>query len=69
MVSFFGILVLLVLVGLVVGSIALAIFLATRNSGPDQGSNPNLFPSPDCGRLISVRAVICPGCGGPVQGK
>lgn len=67
--SFLGIFVLVGLIGIVGGGIALLVLLVSRSGGSNQASNPNLAPCPDCGRAISVRALVCPHCGGPVQGK
>ena len=49
---------------LIVVFIVLAI---QRRTGTDQSKNPNLRPCPDCGHYISLRANICPQCGGPVK--
>jgi len=60
-----GVLGLLVVVVVVV--IAVSVSTKRRSDFPS-GSNPNLAPCPDCGRLISIRATTCPHCGGPVKG-
>jgi hypothetical protein len=31
------------------------------------GSNPNLTPCPDCGRMLSKLAPSCPQCGRPTK--
>jgi hypothetical protein len=48
--------------------ITLLVIAASQQSGRQQARNPNLRPCPDCGRYISVRANLCPHCGGPVKG-
>ncbi len=59
---------------LAVGSFAVIIGLAAavtaiaRNPHSRQRDNPNLQPCQDCGAFISIRAVTCPHCGGPIKG-
>jgi hypothetical protein len=48
-------------------SIALIVTLKSTRWNAD-ADNPNLRPCPDCGRYISVRAAVCPSCGGPIKG-
>ena len=66
-----GILEILIILGIlgaiVVGVVLLLVTVGRRPGGVDTG-NPNLRPCPDCGRLISVRATMCPHCGAPVKG-
>jgi hypothetical protein len=45
--------------------VVLAIVLATRKRTPPP--NPDLYPCPDCGRLVSRQAPACPQCGKPLQ--
>ncbi len=54
------ILVLAVLCGIpLLAVIVLLVLLAARKP------NPNLTRCPDCGRMVSLRAPACPGCGAP----
>jgi len=69
MMSYMGLLLILVLFCVVVGGVSLVVFFVCRSSGSSQANNPNLAPCPDCGRLISIRATTCPHCGGPVRLK
>jgi hypothetical protein len=57
----------LLVVGGVVAAIAFVVYLLSRKPTPRHSDNPNLQPCPDCGQFISVRAVTCPFCGGPVK--
>ena len=66
--SVLGLLILVVLCGAVAAAIALLLFLGVRSSSSRHDGNPNLRPCPDCAKYISVRAVTCPHCGGPVKG-
>jgi hypothetical protein len=43
-------------------AVALIVFLVFR---PKAGEN--LYPCPDCGRMVSRQAVTCPKCGSPLQ--
>ncbi len=67
-----GILELLIVLGLF-GAIAVGVILviatAVRRTGGSSSGNPNLQPCPDCGRSVSIRATMCPHCGGPVKGS
>jgi hypothetical protein len=66
-----GILEILIILG-ILGAIAVGVVLlvaaVVRRPGGGEPGNPNLRPCPDCGRLISVRATMCPHCGAPVKG-
>jgi len=42
--------------------------IAARRSNFVRMHGANLRPCPDCGHFISVRAAICPRCGGPAKG-
>ncbi len=66
-VSILFILLVLAGLGLLVVLVTVVATLAARRSGNYQGGNPNLCPCPDCGRLISIRASVCPHCGGPIK--
>lgn len=52
--------VLLILLGAVVVPVVLIVFLRKKPA-----PNPNLSPCPDCGWLISRKAISCPQCGRP----
>jgi hypothetical protein len=72
MVAFMGIghweLLLLGLLCFIFSPLAIAFFLIpklTQQKEPPIVGNPNLAPCPDCGRMISIRAVACPACGRP----
>ena len=62
----------LLLIGLacvvpVVAVVAIVIVLAaSKKSGPSSADNPNLYPCPDCGRMVSRQAPACPQCGKPL---
>ena len=58
--------IILAVLGLLV-TIPVAIVVVIVAKGSSQRDHPNLHPCPDCGRVISVRAVTCPGCGAPVE--
>jgi hypothetical protein len=60
-------LIVLVLLGGLVGAAVFVVVVFSQRSGSSQANNPNLQPCPDCGRLISVRAATCPGCGSPIK--
>ena len=53
----------LAIVALVV--IVIAVAVTMRREQRDSRANPNLVPCPDCGRVISLAANACPGCGRP----
>ena len=66
------IIILVGMLGAVVVAVVVAVSLSAaskKQPGTHQSGNSNLFPCPDCGRLISVRAATCPHCGGPVTTK
>ncbi len=65
-ISVFMILGVVCLVGAFVAGLVL--LLATRRPSGLSVTNPNLRSCPDCGQFISVRAAVCPHCGGPVKG-
>ena len=67
-VSYLGLLILIALCGVVAAVVAVVIYLASRGASSNRQDNPNLRPCPDCGRQISIRAMTCPHCGGPVKG-
>ena len=47
--------------------IVIAVVLArSKKTGSDAAANPNLFPCPDCGRMVSQQAPACPQCGRPL---
>ena len=56
-------LMLLVPVAIVI-AVPFAVSVSRRSQPP---VNPNLRPCPDCGRLVSLRAVSCPHCGRPLD--
>jgi hypothetical protein len=66
--SAFGLLLLLGLLGVLVAGVVVVVVFVARQSGGRQADNPNLRPCPDCQQYISVRATVCPKCGGPVKG-
>ena len=49
------------------GVVAVVVVLVSSQSRKSTPSNPNLTPCPDCGRLVSRRAVSCPQCGRPLN--
>jgi hypothetical protein len=68
-ISFIGILVLLVaavvLVLIPIGIVLVVSSVSRRKD--DLAINPNLAPCPDCQKLISIHAPMCPHCGRPMK--
>ena len=59
------IIIILAVVGVIVGIVLVAVRAGSR-SGPGPTYNPNLYPCPDCGRMVSRQAPNCPKCGKPL---
>jgi hypothetical protein len=62
--SVFHWLIMLALVGLVVVVPVALLLIVVLSRRP--GGSPSLYPCPDCRRLVSVHATVCPGCGRPL---
>ena len=57
----------LLFVILALGIALVVVVVSTSRRRPS--GNPNLRLCEDCGGMVSLRAVRCPHCGCPVQGK
>lgn len=53
------------LIAIPVGIVVAISMALRRQSGTS--ANPNLFPCPDCQKLISIQATACPNCGRSVK--
>ncbi len=49
------------------GPLLLVPFLVTWVAHRKSVKGPNLYPCPDCGRMVSRSATTCPQCGRPLQ--
>lgn len=59
----------LIIIVAVLAAIVAAVVIAVRagSGGARPMDNPNLYPCPDCGRMVSRQAPTCPQCGRPLS--
>lgn len=54
----------LLCLGVLAAVVVVVVVLATsKKAGSGGAANPNLYPCPDCGHLVSRQAPTCPQCG------
>lgn len=56
-----------VLLVVFVAPIAIAVFFVVKAVRAKPPEGHNLYPCPDCGRMVSRSAPMCPQCGRPRQ--
>jgi hypothetical protein len=68
--GWWGIVLGLLCLGVLAAIVVLVVVLSMLRKGRGGAAiNPNLYPCPDCGRLVSRQAPDCPQCGRPLTGE
>jgi hypothetical protein len=65
--SYFHLLMIVFIFLMALWPILLVAFLTRRAARSKNVTGQNLYPCPDCGRMVSRSAPTCPQCGRPQQ--